>query len=98
VLRLTGASVIAASGDEAIDILQAIHFDLVIFCHTVSPPQREKISLEARKLYMDVRMLNVLPFTSMGLAPDEAVADPAGLLAKVTSTLQNARRAQQPDS
>ena len=53
VLRLTSASVVAASGDEAADILRAEHFDLVIFCHTVSPPQREKISLEARKLYME---------------------------------------------
>jgi hypothetical protein len=95
VLRLTGASVIAASADEAIDILHREHFDLLVFCHTVSLQEREKISLAARKLNMNVRVLNVLRSSAIGLAPDETVSDPTRLVVKVTETLQNTPRAQQ---
>jgi hypothetical protein len=77
------------------DILRREHFDLVIFCHTVSQQQREKISLVARKLYVDMRVLNVLPLSAMIPAPDEAAADPVRLLAKVNETLQNAVGEQQ---
>ena len=98
VLRLTGASVIAVSSDDARGILRREHFDLVVFCHTVSQPEREKISLVARHLYADVRVLDVLPLSAMNPAPNEAAADPARLLAKVTETLQNSRDEQQsPD-
>ena len=95
VLRLTGASVIAASSDEAMDILCREHFDLLIFCHTVSEQERERLSLEARKLHVDVRVLKVLRFSATSSAPDEALADPTGLLAKVNEALQNARLEQQ---
>jgi len=95
VLRLTGASVIDASGDEAMDILHREHFDLVVFCHTVSLQEREKISREARKLHGNVRTLNVLRSSAMSLAPDETVPEPKRLLAKVNETLQNARPEQQ---
>jgi len=93
VLRLTGASVIAASGNEAMGILRREHFDLVVFCHTVGQQQREKISLVARKL--DVRVLHVLPLSVMSAAPNEAAADPVRLLAKVNETLSDALGEQQ---
>jgi hypothetical protein len=95
VLRLTGASVIAVSSDEATGTLRGEHFDLVVFCHTVSRPEREKISRVARDLYVDVRVLDVLPFSAMNPAPNEAAADPTRLLAKVTETLQNSPDEQQ---
>jgi len=91
VLRLTGATVVAASGDEAMNLLRHEHFDLVVFCHTISLEEREKISREARMLHMAVRVLNIVRSSALeGLAPDEvAAADPARLVAKVTETLQN---------
>jgi hypothetical protein len=78
------------------DILRREHFDLLVFCHTVSEQERERISFEARKLHTDVRVLRVLRFSATNPAPDEAFADPAHLLAKVNETLQNARAEQQP--
>jgi|UPI000478D7F1 DNA-binding NtrC family response regulator len=88
VLRLTGASVVAASSHEAMSILRREHFDLLIFCHTVSEQEREEISQEARKLHRDVPVLNVLRFSAIPSALNEASADPAYLLAKVNETLQ----------
>ncbi|HTF69884.1 MAG TPA: hypothetical protein VK638_45120 [Edaphobacter sp.] len=76
-------------------ILRREHSDLVVFCHTVSLQQREKISLVARKLNVNVRVLNVLPLSTMTPAPDEAAPDPGRLLAKVNETLQNALGEQQ---
>jgi DNA-binding NtrC family response regulator len=96
VLRLTGASVLAASADEAMEILRRERFDLVVFCHTVNLEQREKIARAARELYEDVRVLNVLPLSGVLPAPDEAAADPERLLAKVNEALQNAPGEQQP--
>jgi len=95
VLRLTGAYVLAASTDEALKILRHERFDLVVFCHTVSLEQREKISHTARELYVDVRVLNVLPLSAVIPAPDEAAADPERLLAKVNEALQNTPGEQQ---
>jgi hypothetical protein len=57
--------------------------------------EREKISLEARKLHVNVRTLNVLRSSAISLAPDETVSDPKHLVAKVNETLQNARPEQQ---
>ena len=98
VLRLTGASVVAASGDEAMDMLRRKHFDLIVFCHTVGLQEREKISLEARKFHVNVRTLNVLRSSSDSFAPEDTVSDPKHLLAQVNETLQNARPKQQRPS
>lgn len=80
-LELTGAYLLASSTDEA--LLRHERFDLVVFCHTVSLEQREKISRAERELYVDVRVLNVLPLSAVIPAPDEAAADPERFLAKV---------------
>jgi CheY-like chemotaxis protein len=62
VLRQTGASVTAVSGDEAMGILSRESFDLVVFCHTVSQREREMISLVPRQRHADVQVLHVHRF------------------------------------
>ena len=76
-------------------MLRREHFDLVVFCHTVSPRDREKVSLEARKRHLGVRVLNVLRFAESCAAPEETVSEPTRLLLKVTDALEKGPRNQQ---
>jgi hypothetical protein len=95
VLRLTGASVRTAWGAETIGILSHESFDLVLFCHTVTKPEKDTICAEARKLHTSVRVLNVLKFSGTDPATDETLADPRLLLEKVTEALKKQLREQQ---
>ena len=94
-LRLTGASVMAVSADQATHVLRREHFDLVVFCHTVSPQDLEKVVLEARKRHVGVRVLNVLRFAESCAAPEATVSEPTRLFLKATDALEKTLRNQQ---
>jgi CheY-like chemotaxis protein len=95
VLRQTGASVTAVSGDEAMGILCRESFHLVVFCHTISQLERGMISLVPRQRHADMRVLHVLLLSTISPALNEAVADPVHLLEKVFEALHIAPNEQE---
>jgi CheY-like chemotaxis protein len=89
VLRKCNAGVITARPSEAMEILKAGCFDLVVLCHTLSTEDMKKLVLLAHQQASDVQVLEVLRASEPNWerahsgADDMSPSNPASLVAKV---------------
>jgi DNA-binding response OmpR family regulator len=89
VLRRCNAGVIAARPSEAIEILKAGRFDLVVLCHTLSTADMKKLVSLAHQQASDIQVLEILSASAprweraCSGADDTALSNPASLVAKV---------------
>lgn len=60
VLRKCNAGATTARASEAIEILKAERFDLVVLCHTLSTEDRNTLVLLAHQQPSDIRVLEIL--------------------------------------
>jgi hypothetical protein len=93
VLRKCDAGVVEARPSEAIKILKAQQFDLVVLCHTLSAEEMTELIGLAHLQASDSQVLEVLNATEVGWghlpsgADDMALSQPDTLIAKVTEML-----------
>ena len=93
VLRKCNAGATTARASEAIEILKAERFDLVVLCHTLSTEDRNTLVLLAHQQPSDIRVLEILNPTKQSWdrissgADDMAPSKPEILVAKVTEML-----------
>jgi len=93
VLRRCNAGVIAARPSEAIEILKAGRFDLIVLCHTLSTEDMNKLVLLAHQQASDIPVLEILKTTDQSWrhspsgADDMSPSKPENLVAKVTEML-----------
>jgi CheY-like chemotaxis protein len=89
VLRKCNAGVITARPSEAIEILKAGCFDLVVLCHTLSTEDRKRLVLLAHQQASSIQVLEVLRATepswehAFSGADEMAPSNPERLIAKV---------------
>jgi DNA-binding response OmpR family regulator len=89
VLRRCNAGVIAARPSEAIEILKAARFDLVVLCHTLSTEDMKKLVSFAHQQASDIQVLEVLQASAPSWgrarsgADDTSPSNPVSLVAKV---------------
>lgn len=93
ILRKCNADVVAARASEAIQILKAQRFDLLVLCHTVTSVDMNELASFAHHRANDVRVLEILNATELNWCPRCSGADdmvqskPETLVAKVTEML-----------
>jgi CheY-like chemotaxis protein len=94
VLRRCDARVVAAHVSEALKLLKAERFDLVVLCHTVSSKEMNELVGLAHRQASDIQVLEILKATEIdgGRVPsdadDVAASRPETLIAKVREMLR----------
>lgn len=93
ILRRCHASVLEARASEAIKILKAQRFDLVVLCHTLSAEEMTELVGLAHLQASDSQVLEILKATEAAWghlpsgADDMALSQPETLIAKVIEML-----------
>jgi CheY-like chemotaxis protein len=93
ILRKCNAGVVAARASEAIQILKAQRFDLVVLCHTVTSVDMNELASLAHHKANDMRVLEILKATELNWgsrcpgADDMVLSKPETLVAKVREML-----------
>lgn len=93
ILRKCNAAVVAARAPEAIQILKAQQFDLVVLCHTVTSVDMNELASLAHHQANDIQVLEILKASELNWGPhcsgadDVVLSKPETLVAKVTKML-----------
>jgi len=98
ILRRCEAEVVAARASEALKILTAQQFDLVVLCHTVTMDDMKELVRSAHRQASDLKVLQILKTAELSrartspAADDTTSTDPASLEAKVAQMLSSRPR------